>query len=168
MSADLTVALVEASAGEGDRASRAARVAAVIRRLGGYRWVGIYDVGSREISVVGWDGPGPPTHPSFAREQGLCGAAVASRAAVVAGDVGADSRYLTTHASTRSEIAVPVNAGSTVVGLIDVESERRDAFGAEDQRLLERCAAAITPLWRVENIGGRASAGREVPPEAAA
>lgn len=169
MSAELTVALVEASAGEGDRAGRAARVAAVIRRFGGYRWVGVYDVGSDEISVVGWDGPGPPSHPRFARGQGLCGAAVASRAAVVAGDVGADPRYLTTHASTRSEIVVPVCAGGAVVGLIDVESERRGAFGAEDQRLLERCAAAIAPLWRVEDIDGRgSSAGGVVPPEAAA
>jgi L-methionine (R)-S-oxide reductase len=158
MSAELTVALVEATAGEGDRAVRAARVAAVIRRFGGYRWVGIYDVGSAEISVVGWDGPGPPAHPRFARAQGLCGAAAASGATVVAGDVGSDPRYLTTHASTRSEIVVPVRVGGAVVGLIDVESERRDAFGAEDQRLLERCAAAIVPLC----VGGVA------PPEAAA
>jgi len=34
------------------------------------------------------------------------------------------------------------------VGLIDVESEQRDAFATEDEQLLERCAALISPLWR--------------------
>jgi L-methionine (R)-S-oxide reductase len=160
MNAELTAALVEASAGPDDRAGRAARVAAVIRRFGGYRWVGIYDVGSDEISVAGWDGPAPPAHPRFARTEGLCGAAVAARTAVVVGDVGSDPRYLTTHASSRSEIVVPVCVGTGVVGLVDVESERADAFGEDDRLLLERCAAAIAPLWRLD--------GGTVPPEAAA
>jgi hypothetical protein len=31
--------------------------------------------------------------------------------------------------------------------LIDVESERPNAFGEGDKELLERCAAVIVPLW---------------------
>ena len=46
---------------------RAAAVAAVIRRFGSYRWVGLYDVGREQISLLGWDGPGPPAHPRFPR-----------------------------------------------------------------------------------------------------
>ena len=146
--AELTAELVEASAGGGERRNRAAGVAAAIRRFGKYRWVGVYDVGAAEIAVVGWDGPAPPTHRRFPRSQGLCGAAVASGAPVVVGDVPADPRYLTTHSTTRSEIVVPVFRGGEVVGLVDVESERPDAFGGGDRRLLERCAALIAPLWR--------------------
>jgi L-methionine (R)-S-oxide reductase len=142
--------LVEASAGAGERPTRAVRVAAAIRRFGGYRWVGIYDVGVDEISVVSWDGPGPPAHRRFPRHRGLCGAAVGARSAVVVGEVAADARYLTTHATTRSEIVVPVFAGGTPVGIIDVESEQPQAFGEADQRLLERCAAVISPLWPSE------------------
>jgi L-methionine (R)-S-oxide reductase len=146
---ELTRDLVDATSGTGGRDRRAARVAAAIRRHGDYRWVGVYDVGADEISVLGWDGPGPPAYPRFRRADGLCGAAVAAREAVVVGDVGADPRYLTTHATTRSEIVVPVFAFGRPVGLIDVESERPQAFGDTDKRLLERCAALITPLWRV-------------------
>jgi L-methionine (R)-S-oxide reductase len=146
---DLTRELVEASGSGGDSAASAARIAAAIRRFGGYRWLGIYDVGPEEISVIGWDGPGPPAHPRLARTSGLCGAAVAARRTVVVGDTMADARYLTTHSTTRSEIVVPVfSAGATPVGLIDVESESPDAFGDHDKRLLERCAALIAPLWR--------------------
>jgi L-methionine (R)-S-oxide reductase len=153
--ARLTVELVEASAGAGERDRRAARVAAAIRRFGDYRWVGIYDVSADQIAVLGWDGPGPPAHPRFASGDGLCGAAVAAGEAVVVGDVSADRRYLTTHATTRSEIVVPVFARARVAGLIDVESEQPDAFGKQDKQLLERCAAVIAPLWRAHELGGR-------------
>jgi L-methionine (R)-S-oxide reductase len=158
---ELTRELVEAGAALGERSVRAERIAALIRRYGGYRWVGIYDVGRDEIAVVGWDGPGPPAHRHFPRSAGLGGAAVASRRPVVVGDVAADARYLTTHSSTRSEIVVPVFARGVPVGLIDVESERPNAFAAEDQQLLERCAALISPLWRNQaEVTGSGSSGR--------
>ena len=137
----------------GHREQRGAAVAAAIRRFGDYRWVGVYDVTADEIAVVGWDGPSPPTHPRFARTQGLCGAAVASGEPVIVGDVSADPRYLTTHSTTRSEIVVPVFADGAVVGLIDVESERPQAFGDRDRQLLERSAAVVAPLWRTTGAG---------------
>ena len=145
---ELTVALVALLGAADGREQRAAAVAAAIRRVGDYRWVGVYDVTEHEIAVVGWDGPGPPRHPRFPRTQGLCGAAVTAGEPVVVGDVAADQRYLTTHSTTRSEIVVPVFQGGAVIGVIDVESARLDAFSDSDKQLLERCAALIVPLWR--------------------
>jgi L-methionine (R)-S-oxide reductase len=146
--AELAAELIARSSAPGKRRQRAARVAATVRRFGGYRWVGVYDVTLDEIAVIGWDGPAPPTHPRFPPSQGLCGAAVAAGETIIVGDVATDSRYLTTHTTTRSEIVVPVFSGHHIVGLIDVESERPDAFGELDRQLLERCAADIVPLWR--------------------
>ena len=83
-----------------------------------------------------------------------------ARRSVVVGDVAADPRYLTTHTTTRSEIVVPVFSAGAPVGLIDVESERPQAFGEADERLLERCAALISPLWRPERAGEALSAER--------
>jgi putative methionine-R-sulfoxide reductase with GAF domain len=81
--------------------------------------------------------------------QGLSGAAVASKGAVVVGDVTADPRYLTAFPSTRSEAILPVMDPATgaVVGTLDVESAERDAFTDADQRALERCAAALAGLF---------------------
>lgn len=102
----------------------ARRAAAAIRGAGGYRWVGLYT-------------------------QGLNGAAVREGATVVVPDVTKDPRYLTTFGSTRSEIVVPVKSPTTgrVVGTIDVESERTDAFAPDDRAFLEACAAVLAPLW---------------------
>ena len=125
------------------------RFADRIREAGGYRWVGIYAVGRNEISVIGWSGPDPPAHPRFPKERGLCGAAAASGSSVLVSDVASDPRYLTTLGNTRSEIVIPVkSATGQVVGLIDVESDRVDAFGKEDERLLEGFAFQAASFWK--------------------
>jgi len=125
------------------------RMAERIREAGGYRWLGIYAVGRDEISVIGWSGPAPPAHPRFPKDRGLCGAAAASGSTVLVNDVAGDPRYLTTLGTTRSEIVVPVKrATGEVVGLIDVESERRDAFTSRDRELLEEFAPLAAGLWK--------------------
>jgi L-methionine (R)-S-oxide reductase len=146
----LTAALTEVLRSGVERPVRAERIADLIRRAVGYRWVGLYDVGPEEISVLGWSGPGPPAHPRFPVSEGLCGAAVASRATVIVGDVTGDPRYLATLGTTRSEMVVPVLDGtrSEVVGLIDVESQHKDAFTDADRGFLERCATTLVSLWR--------------------
>jgi L-methionine (R)-S-oxide reductase len=132
----------------GGREEKAQRAADTLRTARGYRWVGIYDVTAGEIANIAWSGPGPPAHPRFPRTRGVSAAAVDSGETVVVGDVLTDARYLEALGDTRSEMIVPVQgAGSAVVGTIDVESERVDAFGAEDRQLVERCAAALAPLW---------------------
>lgn len=65
------------------------------------------------------------------------------------GDVARDTHYLTAFGTTRSEIIVPVFDAmrNTVLGTIDVESERLQAFSDEDQVFLEDCAEIIRSLW---------------------
>ena len=140
-----------------DRAQRAQQLAVAIRSLGNYRWVGIYDVGTELVSIVAWSGPDAPAYPSFPVSKGLTGSAIQQRSTVMVGDVRKDSRYLTTFSATRSEIIVPIvvpiivpiigDEGQTVVGTIDVESERENAFSEKDQHMLEQCALAAKPLW---------------------
>jgi L-methionine (R)-S-oxide reductase len=135
-------------ASDQSRAEQAVQIAELIRQAGSYRWVGLYVVTDQEIAAIGWSGPGAPAYPSFPVTQGLSGAAVATRRAVVVNDVTADPRYLTAFASTLSEAIIPVldpDTG-TVVGTLDVESAERDAFTDADRQALEGCAAALTGL----------------------
>ena len=131
-----------------DRAVRAAQVAEVVRELGSYRWVGIYDVGATTVSIISYSGPGAPAYPVFPITEGLTGAAIVQRRGVVVGDVRKDSRYLTAFGTTLSEIIIPVLNSRGVVGTIDVESERLNAFSDGDRMLLERVATATLPLWQ--------------------
>lgn len=134
--------------GPDGRAARARRAAAVIRALGPYRWVGLYDVLAAEISVIAWDGPEPPTHPRFPVTKGLNGASVATRKPVIVQDVAQDPRYLTTIGGTRGEMIQPVlNKAGIVIGTIDVESDRVNAFAVRDEEILAACAQRLLWLW---------------------
>jgi putative methionine-R-sulfoxide reductase with GAF domain len=139
------------AASGGDRALRAKRLADMIRKLGEYRWVGVYDVDEENVSMIGWSGPSAPEHPTFPISDGLTGAAIREKKAVNVGDVRNDPRYLTAFGNTLSEMIVPILApgGERVIGTVDVESERADAFAHADQRMIEQCAQAALPLWLI-------------------
>lgn len=147
-------------AGAGDRIERAKQLAEMVRSLGNYRWTGVYDVGSEMVSIVAYSsascgphagnsGPGAPAFSTFPVTKGLTGAAIRDKASVVIGDVRTDPRYLTAFGNTLSEIIVPIldPRSGAVIGTIDVESERADAFSAHDNELLVECARAALPLW---------------------
>ena len=132
-----------------ERAEKVVQIAELVRQAGSYRWVGLYEVTKQEIVAIGWSGPGAPVYPRFPVTQGLSGAAVAARDAVVVNDVTADPRYLTAFASTLSEAIIPVLDPGTgaAVGTLDVESGERDAFTDADRQALERVAAATATLF---------------------
>jgi putative methionine-R-sulfoxide reductase with GAF domain len=147
---DNTLNLIRAAAASGgDRVERAKRLAELIRKLGEYRWVGVYDVDAENVSIIAWSGPGAPEYPTFSVSKGLTGAAVGEKKTVLVGDVRNDPRYLTAFGNTLSEIVVPVFAPGEdrVIGTIDVESEQAHAFGPRDQQMIEQCAQAALPLW---------------------
>jgi len=136
----------------GDRVATLQGVAELLRSTGSYRWVGLYDVdhsGGMVTNIV-WSGPGAPEYQIFPITKGLTGAAVSTRKTVNIGDVAADPRYLTAFGTTRSEIIIPVfdGRGENVVGTIDVESEKLNAFTEDVQGLLEDCSSVVRPLWR--------------------
>ncbi len=117
------------------------RMAEMIRAARSYRWVGVYKVTRGECVIVAGTGDDPPCYPRFPSTQGLCGAAVESRATVLVDDVRKDIRYLPTFGTTLSEIVVPImSPAERVVGVIAVESTRLNAFGKEDREVLERVA----------------------------
>lgn len=136
-------------AGGDDRAAKAKRLVELVQKLGEYRWVGVYAVGAETVSILGWSGPSAPEYPSFAIGKGLTGAAIQEKRAVIVGDVRNDPRYLTAFGSTLSEIIVPVldPSGTRVLGTIDAESERANAFSSRDREMIEHCAQAALPLW---------------------
>jgi GAF domain-containing protein len=131
------------------RTPTARRVAEAIRDARGYRWVGLYDVTATELVAVGWSGTVAPAFLRFPRDQGLNGAAVRSARPVIVQDVSTDPRYLTTFGSTGAEAIFPVVSSSTgeVLGTIDAESDRTNAFTADDEDFLTECARVLLPLW---------------------
>jgi L-methionine (R)-S-oxide reductase len=126
-------------------------IAALIRKSGDFRWVGLYEVDKQAAQVVNlvWDGAGAPEFPRFPIGEGLTGSAIQERQVINVGNVASDPRYLTAFGSTRSEIIVPIfdEGRGNVVETIDVESERLNAFDEQTKKVLVACADVIAPLW---------------------
>src|SRR5204863_4846179 len=119
-------------------------MAEMIRAACDYRWVGIYKIVRGDFVIMGKTGECPPAYPRFPITQGLAASALETKESVMVADVHKDPRYLPTFGSTQSEIVVPVITESgKVIGLIDVESEKLDAFSESDRDFLERAAFMI-------------------------
>lgn len=123
-------------------------VAALKAHVPAYTWVGIYilveHAGAHELVLGPFLGK-PSPHTRIPLGQGICGAAATSKATIIVDDVNADPRYLACSLETQSEIVVPIMDGPRVLGEIDIDSDRRAAFGPADRELLESVAALIAP-----------------------
>ena len=72
------------------------------------------------------------------------------------GDVTQDVRYVAARRGVKSELAVPLEVNGETRGVINVDSDRADAFSADDQDLLEQLAVqaakVIHNTWLYEQL----------------
>jgi GAF domain-containing protein len=120
-------------------------VSSIAGRLSNYNWVGFYmlDPTDENFLVLGPFHGAQTEHVRIPITEGICGAAVVQGKTVIVDDVSADPRYLACSLETRSEIVVPIWAKGKIVGEIDIDSHRLNAFASDDRSFLENCAAAI-------------------------
>ncbi len=69
--------------------------------------------------------------------EGITGAAAESRQSIVTGDVRGDPRYLSAVDAVRSELAVPMIARGKLVGVIDAQSTRPNAYTPQNRALMQ-------------------------------
>jgi L-methionine (R)-S-oxide reductase len=117
-------------------------VAILKHQVPDYTWVGIYRMEGNELVLGPYLGK-PSPHTRLALDQGICGAAASQKQTIIVDDVDADPRYLACSLDTRSEIVVPIMRGANVLGEIDIDSDRKAAFGPSDRELLESVAALL-------------------------
>jgi len=123
-------------------ARMATAVAVLHHKQPHFFWTGFYRLLDGRLVVGPYQGPlacgvlpGP---------EGVCWAAVARGETVLVPDVHAFAGHVACDARSRSEIVVPVrDAGGAVVAVLDVDSDRPDAFGPADREGLEAIVALL-------------------------
>ncbi len=102
---------------------------------------------------------GLPSHASKLRlkvGEGITGWVARTGRPARVGNVARDPRYILVQPKVRSELAVPMEVAGEVRGVINVDSDREDAFSAEDQSLLEtlavQAARVIHNTWLYEQL----------------
>ncbi len=121
-------------------------VQAVHESSASYDWTGIYLVEGDELVLHNFIGAASP-HTRIRIGEGICGAAAQEKRTVLVPDVSQDQRYLACSLETRSEIVVPITKLGYVFGEIDIDSHTPDAFGEQDQLVLEGVARKLAALF---------------------
>mgnify|MGYP000464240241 CR=1 FL=1 len=80
-------------------------------------------------------------------KEGITGFAAATGKIINVGDVSKDERFVVSTGNTASELAVPVILNGVVVGVLDVESDRKYAFGKREEDLLASIADQVAAAY---------------------
>ncbi len=75
--------------------------------------------------------------------EGITGTAALTRQPILVGDVRNDPRYLNAMDAVRTELAVPMLARGKLVGVIDIESTRVNAYSHYEQSTLQLIASRV-------------------------
>ena len=116
-----------------------ATIAALVHNAFGHLWTGFYRVvePGQLLRVGPYQGSLGCLDIAFGR--GVCGSAAAGAKTVIVPDVEKYPGHITCDARARSEIVVPVlGRQGDLIAVLDVDSDRLNAFDAEDARGLEQ------------------------------
>ncbi|MEE9471445.1 MAG: GAF domain-containing protein [Gemmatimonadota bacterium] len=113
-----------------------------------YDWVGIYLLEEDTLVLHSYVGR-PTEHAEIPVGVGVCGAAIAEGRDMNVPDVRAIENYLACSLETRSELLILIQdrASERIFGQIDLDSDRADAFTAEDERTLQQVADWLATLF---------------------
>ena len=124
-----------------------ATLAALIHHSFGHLWTGFYRV--IEPGMLLRIGPyqGSLGCIDIAFGRGVCGKAAAEMRTVTVPDVQKFPGHITCDARARSEIVVPViSTGGDLIAVLDIDSERLDAFDEDDRCGLELLVSRIAGI----------------------
>jgi GAF domain-containing protein len=138
--------LTELFAPDDDPVARMATISALLHhKMPHFFWTGFYRLIAGRLYVGPYQGPlacavlpGP---------EGVCWACVNSEKTVLVPDVHAFAGHVACDARSQSEIVVPVwdDAGK-IAAVLDVDSDRPDAFTGVDAAGLEKIVGLVMPL----------------------
>ena len=125
--------------GVDDEVTAMATMAALVHHAFGHLWTGFYRVvePGQLLRVGPYQGSLGCLDIAFGR--GVCGNAAAEIRTVIVPDVEKYPGHITCDARSRSEIVVPVvGRRGDLIAVLDVDSDRLNAFDADDARGLEQ------------------------------
>lgn len=129
----------------GDETGMLANASAALHDAFGFFWVGFYRVEGENLLL----GPfqGSVACYSIGKGRGVCGTAWRESRTVMVPDVTEFPGHIACSSESRSEIVVPVFSGKSpgkVRYVLDIDSDKYDAFDETDRIYLEKITALIS------------------------
>lgn len=127
--------------GEPDAIANMANMAAAIKEIFSFLWVGFYLVKNGELVLGPFQGPVACTRIKLGK--GVCGTAWERKETLIVPDVNAFPGHIACSSRSLSEIVVPIIRNKEVVGVLDVDSELLNDFSELDKLYLEQMLAML-------------------------
>jgi GAF domain-containing protein len=127
--------------GEPDLVANLANVTAALKEQFNWFWIGFYLVKENELVLAPFQGPVACTR--IKKGRGVCGTSWAQSKTLIVPDVEKFPGHIACSNLSRSEIVVPIIRNAEVVGVLDVDSEKLNAFNEVDQQYLEKIVVLI-------------------------
>ena len=141
---DVLAALDALTADERDAVANMANAAALLwQYLPDLNWAGFYRLVENELVL----GPfqGKPACIRIAIGSRVCGAAAATRATQLVGDVHAFPGHIACDAASASELVVPIVQDGRLIAVLDLDSPLSNRFDTEDAAGCEAVATLLAP-----------------------
>lgn len=122
---------------EANLVANLANIAAALKEGMGFFWVGFYLVDTEDELVLG-PFQGPVACTRIKKGKGVCGTSWNNQETIIVPDVDEFPGHIACASASRSEIVIPLKKESTIIGVLDVDSDQLDAFDAVDQENLEQ------------------------------
>jgi GAF domain-containing protein len=123
--------------GERDKIANAANLSAILfENLPEINWAGFYFLQGDELVLGPFQGRAACVR--IALGKGVCGTAALERRSLVVPDVAAFPGHIACDAASRSEAVVPIVKKDRLMGVLDLDSPKKDRFHREDREGLER------------------------------
>jgi L-methionine (R)-S-oxide reductase len=131
--------------GETDFIANCANTSALLwHSLTDLNWAGVYRLVGDQLVL----GPfqGKPACVRIKLGKGVCGTAAATRKTVLVTNVREFPGHIACDTASQSEIVVPLVQDGQLLGVLDLDSPKRNRFDAADQAGLERIAAVLVAV----------------------
>lgn len=122
--------------GEKNTIANLANIAAALKTVFDFHWVGFYWLEDNELVLGPFQGPVACTR--IAIGHGVCGKAVEQKRSIIVKDVSQFKDHIACSAESNSEIVVPIIKSGEVLGVLDIDSDRLHDFDETDQLYLEK------------------------------
>ncbi|WP_026950773.1 GAF domain-containing protein [Algoriphagus mannitolivorans] len=128
--------------GEPDLYANLSNIAAALKEVFGFFWVGFYLVKGDQLVLGPFQGPIACTRINFGK--GVCGTAWKEKQTQLVPDVEAFPGHIACSSASKSEIVVPVFKGEEVAMVLDVDSDQLNDFDQIDQEYLEKLMGILS------------------------
>jgi GAF domain-containing protein len=122
--------------GENNRIANMANICAALKETFGFFWVGFYLIKGNELILGPFQGSVACTR--ITKGKGVCGSSWERSETIIVDDVDQFPGHIACSSLSKSEIVVPIWHNNSIIGVLDVDSDRLADFDSTDKLFLEK------------------------------